>query len=472
MVFSDPEFFVFLAVVLLLYYRLNHRGQNYMLLVASYVFYGFWDYRFLALLATSTAVDYLAGNLIDRAQTQTRKRLLLAVSIAVNLGFLGFFKYFNFFVDSAARLLGLFGLSVATPALYIILPVGISFYTFQSMSYTIDIYHGKLKPTANLLDFALYVSYFPQLVAGPIERAAHLLPALTNKRTVTAEFIVSGCMLILTGLVRKVVIADGIGRQVDAIFAAPGSFSSPELLMGVYLFALQIYCDFAGYSDIARGTSRLLGIELMENFQQPYFSANIAEFWRRWHISLSSWLRDYLYIPLGGNRHGTFNTLRNLMITMLLGGLWHGAAWTFVIWGGLHGLFLIVHRLVFNRGQTAPTSAAPTLWDWRRLAGVVLTFHCVLFAWVFFRAPGFRAAIDYLAQIVAFQHMETWRSVLPQVLIPWLLVLLIDLPQFQTRDQTIVLRWPKLARDLAVATMLFAVLLAFGTHAPFIYFQF
>jgi alginate O-acetyltransferase complex protein AlgI len=472
MVFSDPVFFLFLAVVLLLYYRLNLRGQNWLLLVASYFFYAYWDWRFLSLMVISTVVDYTAARIIDTTEDQRKRRFFLGISMVVNLTFLGFFKYFNFFIDSAERLLSAVGLDFATPTLYIILPAGISFYTFESMSYVIDVYRREVKPIDRFAEFALFIAYFPKLVAGPIMRIAQLMPEIQSPRRVTANHIVTGCLLILIGLVRKAVIADGIGRQVDAIFAAPGNFSSPELLMGIYLFALQIYCDFAGYSDIARGTSRLLGIELVENFQQPYFSANIAEFWRRWHISLSSWLRDYLYIPLGGNRQGTFNTYRNLMITMLLGGLWHGAAWTFVIWGGLHGLYLVVHRLWTQRSTGVTTSDAPTLWDWRRLAGMALTFHCVLLAWVFFRAPGLRAALDYLTQILAFQQLETWRAVLPQVLIPWLLLLAIDIPQFQARDQTVVLRWPKLTRDLAVGTMLFVVLMAFGTHAPFIYFQF
>jgi D-alanyl-lipoteichoic acid acyltransferase DltB (MBOAT superfamily) len=387
----------------------------------------------------------------------------------VNLSFLGFFKYFNFFIDNAERLLSAVGLHFGAPVLYVILPAGISFYTFESMSYVIDVYRRKVKSTDKFFDFALFIAYFPKLVAGPIMRISQLLPELQTKRKVTTQHIMTGCVLILVGLVRKAVIADAIGREVDAIFAAPHNFSSPELLKGIYLFALQIYCDFAGYSDIARGTSRLLGIELIENFQQPYFAANVSEFWRRWHISLSSWLRDYVYIPLGGSRDGTVNTYRNQMLTMLLGGLWHGAAWSFVIWGGLHGMYLAVHRMVVGDKKR---SAPPTLWSWQRLAGMFITFHCVLLAWIFFRAPGFRAAIDYIMQIFAFRDMSTWRTVLPQILIPWLLLLAIDIPQFQARDQTVLLRWPKLVRDVAVATMLLIVFLALGTHAPFIYFQF
>lgn len=470
MLFNTPEYFVFLAIILFIYYALTHRWQNYMLLVASYIFYGFWDWRYLSLIWISTIIDYGMSLLIADSTSTARRRAFLIVSIVANLGFLGFFKYCNFFVDNAARMLSYVGLEPNLPVLYIVLPVGISFYTFQTMSYTIDVYRGKMKPTRNLLDFALYVCYFPQLVAGPIERAQNLLPALQAKRTVSTDMFISGCVLILVGLFRKVVIADGLGAQIDGLFASPGSYSSPELMMGIYLFALQIYCDFAGYSDIARGTSRLLGIELMENFNQPYFSTNISEFWRRWHISLSSWLRDYLYIPLGGNRNGTFNTFRNLMLTMLLGGLWHGAAWSFVVWGGLHGLYLIGYRLL--SGPERPMPDGQKRWGWQQLVGLIVTFHLVLLAWVFFRSAGFGAAINYLTNLLTFRNMGTLLDVLPAILVPWLLLLAIDVPQYISRNHTILLQWPKTMRNVAVAGMLLLVLLGIGTRAPFIYFQF
>lgn len=476
MLFNSPEFFLFLTVVLLLYYQLRHKHQNWLLLIASYFFYGLWDYRFLSLILASTAIDYWTSHAIHRCDAknprdENRRRLLLGLSLTVNLGILGFFKYFNFFVDSAARVLTQVGVEPHLPVLYVLLPVGISFYTFQTMGYTIDVYRRKIEPISSLRDFALYVCYFPQLVAGPIERPDKLIPALQSPRIITNEAITSGAMLILIGLFRKVVIADAIGGQVDAVFAAPWEYSSPELMKGIYLFALQIYCDFAGYTDIARGVSRLLGIELMENFRQPYFSANISEFWRRWHISLSSWLRDYLYIPLGGNRGGTLMTYRNLMLTMLLGGLWHGAAWTFVIWGGLHGLYLAGHRLIMGNVRIS-LDDAPRWFNPRRLFGGLLTFHLVLITWVFFRAPGFGAAIDYIRMTLEFRNMEMLPAVLPAILIPWALVALIDVPQFLTRNQTVLLRWPLVARNVAVASMLFLILLGFGTRAPFIYFQF
>lgn len=465
MLFNSPEYFVFLAVVLLLYYSLTHRWQNYMLLVASYFFYGLWDYRFLSLILLTTIIDYVASHAIYRQSSPRTRKLFLLLSVGTNLGILGFFKYFNFFIDNAERLLSLFGLQATTSTLYIILPVGISFYTFQTMSYTIDVYRGKIKPADNFWDFALYICYFPQLVAGPIERAAHLLPAIQSKRVVTTEAFVSGSTLILIGLFRKVVIADGLAIHVDPIFAAPQNYSSPELAMAVYLFALQIYCDFAGYSDIARGSSRLLGIELMLNFNQPYFAANIQEFWHRWHISLSTWLRDYLYIPLGGNRHGTFNTYRNLMLTMLLGGLWHGAAWTFVIWGGLHGLYLVVHRLLTSaRGE-----GRALLPGWM---GVIVTFHLVLLTWIFFRASGVSSAVVYLYHLFSFKDMQSWTAVAPMIVAPWLLVLFIDLPQFYRGSHTALLAWPKRVREVAVAVMLLLIFLGIGNRAPFIYFQF
>lgn len=347
MFFNSFEYAVFLPVVLVLYWTVLRKRQNSLLLVASYFFYAAWDWRFLGLLMLSTIVDFCVGRTLGtRNEAATRKRLV-GLSLAINLGVLGFFKYFNFFAESFADFMGRFGLAPDTPTLKVILPVGISFYTFQTLAYTIDVYRRKKEPEQNLLDFAVYVAFFPQLVAGPIERAQRLLPQIKTPRTsINYEQIRSGLFLILLGLVRKVVIADSLAPIVNEAFRTADSAGAVTLMVGIVAFALQIYGDFAGYSDIARGSSRLLGIELMENFNQPYLSRNITHFWRTWHISLSTWLRDYLYIPLGGNRKGVSKTYRNLMLTMLLGGLWHGAAWTFVVWGGLHGLYLVVHRRV------------------------------------------------------------------------------------------------------------------------------
>ena len=345
MLFNSLVFLGFLSVVLMVYPRLHWRRQNLFLLAASYYFYGTWDWRFTSLLMISTVVDYFVGQRIHMATEIRRRKLLLTISVMVNLGILGFFKYFNFFVDSLGVLLDGAGFDPHLPVLRIILPVGISFYTFQTMSYTIDIYRKRMEPTRNFIDFALFVSFFPQLVAGPIERARVLLPQIAAPRQVTRPMITSGLNLMLMGYLKKVAIADTLAPLVDQIFSQPAGLDTGTLLTGVYAFAFQVYGDFSGYSDIARGVSRLLGFELLENFNAPYLSRSITEFWRRWHISLSTWLRDYLYIGLGGNRKGEFRTYINLFLTMLLAGLWHGAAWTFVVFGALHGVYLTVEKI-------------------------------------------------------------------------------------------------------------------------------
>jgi D-alanyl-lipoteichoic acid acyltransferase DltB (MBOAT superfamily) len=472
MLFNTPEFFAFLVVVLGLYYALARRWgwQNRMLLVASYLFYAAWDWRFLGVMLFITGVNFLAGRLMFDSEDPRQRKRILALAVATNLGTLCYFKYVGFFAESATRLLDRLGLPMTFPMLHMILPLGISFYTFHTMAYSIDIYRGDFKPVRSMRDFALYVSYFPQLVAGPIVRPTYLLPQLQAPRAVTPEKVATGLALILIGLFRKVVIADGLGLRIDPVFRSPATHTSPELLMALCLFALQIYCDFAGYTDIARGVSRLMGIELWENFRQPYFSANISEFWTRWHISLSTWLRDYLYIPLGGNRHGQLRTYANLMITMLLGGLWHGAAWTFVIWGGLHGTYLVVyHAIRARRGLPGRAEAAH---GWQRLAGMAVTFPLVLLTWVFFRSPGLASALEFLRQLFAFQGMATLWLVLPAIAAPWLLSLAVDVPQFLSGEQAFLVRWRPAARFATAAVMLLLVLIAFGARAPFIYFQF
>ncbi len=473
MIFNSIEFFVFLPLVLVAYYALNLRGQNLLLLVASYFFYGWWDWRFLSLLMLSTVVDYAVGLAIVR--DPPRKRRWLMVSLMSQLGILGFFKYFNFFVDSAAVLLAALGFEPHLPVLRIILPVGISFYTFQTMSYTIDVYRGHLVPTRSLIDFSLFVSFFPQLVAGPIERATHLLPQFSVPRQVTRPMVESGCFLVLLGLFRKVVIADGVAPLVNAIFSSAPSASGPELCLGAMLFALQIYCDFAGYSDIARGTARLFGFDIMVNFAQPYLSRNITEFWRRWHISLSTWLRDYLYIPLGGNRHGIAATYRNLFLTMLLGGLWHGARWNFVIWGGLHGLYLTLHKFWLARRGLKPATGKPARFNWRALVGVALTFLLVDFTWIFFRCSSLGQAVEYIQGILVWRG--GWRA-FPLFLAAKLLfyaglTLATDLPAYRHDSQERMLAWPLPVRSLAYAGMLILlILLRPLDDTPFIYFQF
>ena len=474
MLFTTWQYAAFLLIVLAVYYCLAHRWQNHFLLLASYFFYACWNPWFLALLIFSTATDYLCAMGIERGPAH-RRRLLLAVTLLINLTILGFFKYFNFFVGSAGALLERAGLHANLPLLRVILPVGVSFYTFQSISYVVDVYRGRTRAEENLLTYALFVAYFPQLVAGPIERARHMLPQYHQPRFVDQDRFRSGLLLILIGLFKKLAIADVVSPMVEYAFARSASAPSTELLKGIWLFAIQIYCDFSGYTDIARGSSRLLGIELMENFNQPYFSRNITEFWRRWHISLSSWLRDYLYIPLGGNRHGKLATYRNLFITMLLGGLWHGANWTYVIWGALHGFYLAVHKLflqVTGRGKAA--DAENRRWTLADAFSLVLTFHCVLIAWIFFRSPNFVVARDYLLGILTLRGgLQGWAPRAQGVAFYAALILMVDLPQYLTRDHTVALRWPWPVRGAVAALMLALIVLLAPNHdTPFIYFQF
>jgi alginate O-acetyltransferase complex protein AlgI len=477
MTFTSVTFGIFALVVLPLYWLLGHRQQNAMLLVASYVFYGWWDWRFLLLLWLSTIVDFFIARRMNRSAGAARRRLMW-VSVGLNLGYLGFFKYCNFFVASAHEALAALGLHVDVPLLQIVLPVGISFYTFQSISYIVDVYRSSREHTDDLVAFALYLAYFPHLVAGPIQRSTQLLPQLLAPRRVTQDQVERGAALILVGFFKKLVIADALAPTVNVIFAAPGARPRLELLLGTYLFAAQIYCDFAGYTDIARGVSRLMGIELRLNFRQPYLSTNITDFWRRWHISLSDWLRDYLYISLGGNRGGTWKTYRNLMLTMLLGGLWHGASWNFVIWGGLHGLYLAVHKALTpgRRAPEQPPPQAPPVTPsgvLGRVLGAVVTFHLVCLAWVFFRAPTLAVAWAYLRGIAVQGGYVTARPVLAAlVYLP--LVLLVDVPAWVRREeQPVSARWSWQARGLSYGAMLVACLwIGAPDGAPFIYFQF
>ncbi len=354
MLFNSTTFWFFFAIVFSTYAVLSRRWQNGLLLVASYVFYGWWDYRFLVLMLASTVFDYVVGLKLATNSFPTARRRWITASLVGNLGLLGCFKYFNFFLDSTRSVLELMGFHADLWTLSIILPAGISFYTFQSLSYTIDIYRGHIQPARNFWDFALSVSFFPHLVAGPIQRADSLLRQIERPRSMTWDGWCEGSALVLIGLFKKMAIADMLAPLVERTFSRPEQCSSLILLFGVYCFAVQIYADFSGYTDIARGVARFMGFELMINFNQPYFAADITDFWRRWHISLSTWLRDYLYISLGGNRHGTLRTYRNLMLTMVLGGLWHGAAWTFVVWGALHGLYLAAHKFVMQLVGTQP----------------------------------------------------------------------------------------------------------------------
>ncbi|MGI9600385.1 MAG: MBOAT family O-acyltransferase [Acidimicrobiales bacterium] len=470
MVFNSLTFAVFFIVFFAMYWAFPPRWRTALLLVGSYIFYGWWDWRFLSLIALSTVVDYSIGLGMKANDHDERvRRRLLLMSLVVNLGILGIFKYSNFFVDSFRDLLGNFGYDASDDAVIdVLLPVGISFYTFQTLSYTFDVYRRRIEPRRNLLIFGTYVAYFPQLVAGPIERAQNLLPRIEDihRPFPNTRQIESGLGLILLGLVRKVVLADGAGRVANAVFDDPGDHSWVMIVIGILAFAVQIYGDFAGYTDIARGVSRLLGIELVVNFRQPYLSRNITEFWRRWHISLSDWLRDYLYISLGGNRKGVAKTYRNLMITMLLGGLWHGASWNFVIWGGLHGLYLVIHKY-FRAGRV--DNNEPTRRD---IPAIALTFVVVALTWVPFRAATLSDTIDVFEALGNLDGILDWGDV-ALVLSLSTVSLLIDLAQRRVAVDRIRPTSTPIATGALLALAVGAIVLfSGGTPQPFIYFQF
>ena len=403
MLFDTPIFAVFLCLVVVAYWCLSFRNQNRFLLVASYFFYGWWDWRFLCLMIASTVIDYFIAIKIADTQDPKVRKSLLVLSLVINFSILGFFKYFNFFVDSAASALSTLGIHASPPILRIILPPGISFYTFQEVAYIVDVYSGKLPPSRSFVNYGLFITLFPHLIAGPIQRPSHLLPQVQQPRQWDSSKVFSGLLLILEGLFRKCVIADNCALIANAAFGgAFGRPSLPVVLLGTYAFAWQIYGDFSGYSSIARGCAQLMGFHFMVNFRQPYLADSIQDFWRRWHISLSTWLRDYLYIPLGGNRYGERKTYRNLLLTMLLGGLWHGANWTFVVWGGLHGGSLAVERKL-TRGR-AINSGNLRKWVMR-----IFIFHLVCVAWIFFRAQSLQTAWEMLKGVTRW----SWRPEFP-----------------------------------------------------------
>lgn len=403
MLFNSLDFAIFLPIVFFLYWFVtfkNLRLQNLLIVIASYVFYGWWDWRFLSLILFSTLVDYSVGLLLKNEKRQTYRKAFLWTSILVNLGFLGFFKYFNFFLDNFTTAFSFFGAEINANSLNIILPVGISFYTFQTLSYTIDVYKRKLEPTNDFIAFAAFVSFFPQLVAGPIERATRLLPQFFHKRSFEYSKAVDGLRQILWGLFKKIVIADNCAEYANIIFNNSADLSGSTLLLGAFFFTFQIYADFSGYSDIAIGTARLFGFDLMRNFAFPYFSRDIAEFWRRWHISLSTWFRDYLYIPLGGSRGGTFMKIRNTFIIFIVSGFWHGANWTFIVWGALNAIFFLPLLLSNNNRNymdiVAKGKMMPGLGDFLR---ILLTFGLTMLAWIFFRAENISQAINMISEI-------------------------------------------------------------------------
>jgi len=460
MLFNSTLFLVFLAVVVAAYYHLAPRGRRIMLLVASYVFYGVWSVPFSGLLLLSTIIDWAAARIIDSTDRPARRRLGLAMTLIGNLGVLCLFKYADFFSDSAWGLLGV----RPWPHLDLILPLGISFYPFQTMSYTIDVYRGDLKARRSLLDVALFVSFFPQLVAGPIVRAEQLLPELDAEHAFDWLNIRAGLSLVIWGLVKKVFFADAMAHLVNDAFSDPSAHSGVSLWLASYAFMVQIYCDFSGYSDIAIGSARMLGVRLPENFDKPYLSCSIREFWRRWHISLSTWLRDYLYIPLGGSRRGVVRTYANLMITMLIGGLWHGAGWTWVLWGGLQGAVMSVERAV---GLSDQPPKSP-LW---RVVRWFVTLQIVCVSFVLFRAHTMEAAATVLTRMFTVADGYLHVGFRPAACMA--LLLLVELLDGRRRFLELLSMQPVAARWIGyVATALMVVTFSGVSNPEFIYFQF
>ena len=468
MLFTEPVFFLFFAAVFAVaWLERSLRRRKLWLLAASYLFYAGWDWRFLSLIALSTVVDFAIGLALERSARAASRRSLLVASLGINLGLLAVFKYYGFFVDSAVGLLSALGLEPAARVPEIVLPVGISFYTFQTLSYTIDVYRGRLAPVRSFTDFALFVSFFPQLVAGPIVRAADFLPQLESRPRWRDVAVRRNLALFLVGFVKKACIADGVAPFVDRVFAAPATFTALAIWTAVALYAVQIYCDFSGYSDMAIACAGLLGYRLAPNFAFPYLASSVADFWRRWHVSLSTWLRDYLYVPLGGSRGSRLATHRNLLLTMLLGGLWHGAAWTFVAWGALHGLALAAHR----EWRRLSAGRRPSLPGGRVLA-TALTLHWVLLTWIFFRAQSFADAA-VLGRAFLLFHSPGPRALDPALLGLAALLLAVHLLSAGRRVEEAVERLPDwaFAGGYGAAAALVAFFLPLRTDA-FIYFQF
>ena len=473
MVFNSLHFVWFFLAVYAVYRMLPHRGQNWLLFVASYYFYAAWDWRFLGLLAASTVVDYTAARLLETAETPRRRRLYVTVSLGFNLTLLGFFKYFNFFAGSLQALFTGFGYPLDFVTLHLLLPVGISFYTFVTMSYVIDVYRRDIRATRNFVDFAVFVAYFPHLVAGPILRASRLLPQIALPRQITREHIRDGLWLMLWGFFQKMFIADNLAPLANGIFEPAAQPAGVNVLLGTYAFAFQIYGDFAGYSNIARGTSKLMGIELLENFRFPYLVRTPQEFWRNWHISLSTWLRDYLYIPLGGSRGTSAQTHRNLFITMVLGGLWHGAAWTFILWGVYQGVLLIAYRtadrIVTFRTWTTGRRALARTTSW------FVMFHLTCYGWLIFRARS-AGQVGHLTTSL-FADFDLSAIDVQRLLVPLALyvtpLLLVHALEAHYDDLLVVPKLPPLVRySIYAATFYLTMLFGNFGGSEFIYFQF
>ncbi|MGB3151924.1 MAG: MBOAT family O-acyltransferase [Maribacter sp.] len=480
MLFNSIDFAVFLPIVFVLYWfvtQRNLRVQNALVALSSYFFYGWWDWRFLSLILFSTAVDYTIGILLQKEKLYSKRKILLWISIAVNLGFLGFFKYYNFFLDNFVSAFSFFGKEINSSSLNIILPVGISFYTFQTLSYTIDVYRKNLEPTRDFIAFAAFVSFFPQLVAGPIERATNLLPQFYKKRKFDYSAAVDGLRQILWGLFKKIVIADNCAEYANLIFNGSEDYSGSTLVLGALFFTFQIYGDFSGYSDIAIGTSRLFGFNLMKNFAFPYFSRDIAEFWRRWHISLSTWFRDYLYIPLGGSRGGKWMKVRNTFVIFVVSGFWHGANWTFIIWGFLNALYflplLLLNRNRQNLDGIAQNRILPGI---RESIKILTTFLLTVLAWIFFRAENVSHAFSYLAGIFN-SSLVSEPEVFPIMVISLIMVFVAVEWLQRNKEHGLEISQNRLMRSRPFRWALYSgiiiAIFAFGgSQQQFIYFQF
>lgn len=482
MLFNSIDFAMFLPIIFILYWYVtnkNLRSQNLLIVISSYIFYGWWDWRFLSLILFSTIVDYLIGISLSKQENQTKRKMLLWTSILVNLGFLGFFKYYNFFLDNFITAFSFFGTEINANSLNIILPVGISFYTFQTLSYTIDVYKRKLEPTKDFIAFTAFVSFFPQLVAGPIERATNLLPQFYKKRTFEYDKAVDGLRQILWGLFKKIVIADNCAQYANTIFNNSSEYSGSTLVLGAIFFTFQIYGDFSGYSDIAIGTSRLFGFNLKQNFAFPYFSRDIAEFWRRWHISLSTWFRDYLYIPLGGSRGGTWNKIRNVFIIFLVSGFWHGANWTFIVWGALNALyFLPVFITNNNRNNLNVVAKGKYLPSIKEFLLMLFTFGLTVFAWIFFRAENISHAINYISEIFSntlftypAYHKDNSKKTI------FILLFIFIIIEWFGREGEFALAnlgktWKRPYRHILYYSITFLIYWFGGKEQQFIYFQF
>lgn len=483
MFFNSIDFAIFLPIVFLLYWFITSKNlklQNFLIVAASYFFYGWWDWRFLSLIIFSTVVDYTVGRKLKTEKNPKKRKVLLWTSIIVNLGFLGFFKYYNFFLDNFISAFSLLGTEIKSNSLNIILPVGISFYTFQTLSYTIDVYKRKLEPTNDFIAFSAFVSFFPQLVAGPIERATNLLPQFYKKRKFDYPKAVDGMRQILWGLFKKTVIADNCAEFANQIFNNSADYSGPTLVLGALFFTFQIYGDFSGYSDIAIGTSRLFGFNLMQNFAFPYFSRDIAEFWRRWHISLSTWFRDYLYIPLGGSRGSMWMKVRNTFIIFIVSGFWHGANWTFIVWGTLNAIYFLPILLTKNNRNhldiVAKDKVFPTF---KEVVLILITFSLTVFAWIFFRAENLTHAFSYISGILQFSEginptMLFFTEPIKLILLFCSVCMLLFFEwTFRTKQHGLQLsETPRVVSWILYLGIFTSVILFAGSKADFIYFQF